>query len=220
MNTIKGLIAKDLLQLKSYKQTLLMFIIIFTCTGIIQKSGNMLVVMLTLGFGMFAMASFNYDESAKADRYILTFPLTKKEIVLSKYIFAVCSTVIGAILGMVVSFIITLILNKQIPNIGELLSFGLGGILGLGIVQGIQIPCIYKWGAERGRLQIFIIATIVLSLCGILVMAIYNSNIQLPFEKISNMIENFLTLIIIITTVVIYYVSYKISERIYMKKEF
>lgn len=220
MNAIKGLIMKDLLQLKSYKQTLLMFIVIFTCTSIIQKSGDMLVVMLTLGFGMFAMASFNYDESAKADRYILTFPLTKKEIVLSKYIFAICSTIIGAILGMIVSFIITLTLTKQIPNIGELISFGLGGILGLGIVQGIQIPCIYKWGAEKGRLQIFIIATLVLSLGGILVMAIYNSNIQLPLDDISNMTEKFLPLIFIVATVVVYYISYKISKRIYMKKEF
>ena len=88
MNVIKGLITKDILQLKTYKKTLIIFIVIFTLTSISGEGGigNMLAIMLTLGFGMFSMASFNYDELNKADRYILTLPLTKKEVVLSKYI--------------------------------------------------------------------------------------------------------------------------------------
>lgn len=39
----------------------------------------MITVMLILGFGMFGMATFNYDEQSKADGYILTFPVTKKK---------------------------------------------------------------------------------------------------------------------------------------------
>ena len=54
--------------------------------------------MLTLGFGMFSMSSFNYDELNKADRYILTFSLTKKQVVVSKYILVIGSTVIVSIL--------------------------------------------------------------------------------------------------------------------------
>ena len=58
MNSIKGLIIKDLSQLKSYKRTLIIFIAIFVLTGIAQENtkgiGNMLVIMLTLGFGMFS----------------------------------------------------------------------------------------------------------------------------------------------------------------------
>ena len=101
MNVINGLITKDLLQLKSYRRTLIIYTLIFVLTGIAQETTKgvsvMVAVMLTLGFGMFGMATFNYDEQSKTDRYLLTFPLTKKEILLSKYILVILSTVIGAI---------------------------------------------------------------------------------------------------------------------------
>ena len=66
MNVIKGLLTKDLLQLRSYRKTLIIFIIIFIFTGISQekKKGICVIVsfILTFGFGMFSMATFNYDE--------------------------------------------------------------------------------------------------------------------------------------------------------------
>lgn len=170
MNHIKGLIIKDLLQLKSYKRTLIMFILIFTVTSIVQENssgiGSMIVVMMTLGLGMFSMATFNYDEMAKADRYILTLPLTKKEIVLSKYILVSISTIIGSIIGILLSLVIGFIMNKQFPNILDIIYLGLGGILGVGFVEAIQIPCVYKFGAEKGRIQIFIVIALIAFLIG------------------------------------------------------
>jgi len=221
MNSIKGLIIKDLSQLKSYKRTLIIFIAIFVLTGIAQENtkgiGNMLVIMLTLGFGMFSIASFNYDEQAKADRYILTFPLTKKEIVISKYILVIGSTIIGAIVGTIISFAILFIINKEIPNIQELIAIALGGILGLGIVEGIQIPCIYKWGAEKGRIQLFIVvAAVALFVTGIFYIG---KDIQLPMNSILNIINSLLPIILILATAIIYYISYRIAYKIYSKKE-
>lgn len=221
MNRIKGLIIKDLSQLKSYKRTLIIFIAIFVLTGIAQENtkgiGNMLVIMLTLGFGMFSIASFNYDEQAKADRYILTFPLTKKEIIISKYILVIGSTIIGAIVGTIISFVILFVINKEIPNIQELIATALGGILGLGIVEGIQIPCIYKWGAEKGRIQLFIVVAAV----ALFVTSIFyiGKDIKLPMNTILNIINSLLPIILILATVIIYYISYKIAYRIYSKKE-
>lgn len=221
MNSIKGLIIKDLSQLKSYKRTLIIFIAIFVLTEIAQENtkgiGNMLVIMLTLGFGMFSIASFNYDEQAKADRYILTFPLTKKEIVISKYILVIGSTIIGAIVGTIISFAILFIINKEIPNIQELIAIALGGILGLGIVEGIQIPCIYKWGAEKGRIQLFIVvAAVALFVTGIFYIG---KDIQLPMNSILNIINSLLPITLILATVIIYYISYRIAYKIYSKKE-
>lgn len=221
MNVIKGLITKDILQLKSYKRTLIIFIIIFTLTSISGEGGigNILAIMLTLGFGMFSMASFNYDETNKADRYILTLPLTKKEVVLSKYILVICSTVIGSIIGMILSYIITFTISKQMPNIEEIISVGLGGILGIGLVEGIQIPCVYKWGAEKGRIQMVIVTAIVGLLAGGIIFIGEKANIQLPANNILNILNTFLPLIFIGLTIIIYYVSYRVTYKIYDKKE-
>lgn len=217
MNVIKGLITKDILQLKTYKRTLIIFIMAFALTSISVQDGvgNMLVIMLTLGFGMFSMASFNYDEFNKADRYILTLPLTKKEVVLSKYILVICSTVIGSIIGIILSYIVTFVMNKQVPNIEEIISVGLGGIFWIGVIEAIQIPCVYKWGAEKGRIQMVIVT----ALLGVILCIGAKVNIQLPANNILNILNTFLPLILVGLTMIIYYISYKVAYKIYDKKE-
>lgn len=113
MNQIKGLIIKDLLQLKSYRRTLIVFIFVFIAASIAQEhTRNVLTVMMTLGLGMFSIATFSYDEMAKADKYILTLPLTKKEVVLAKYVLVIASTVVGAILGVIVSIILAMVMRR------------------------------------------------------------------------------------------------------------
>lgn len=221
MNVIKGLIIKDILQLKNYKKTLIVFILIFTLTSIsgTDGTGNMLAIMLTLGFGMFSMASFNYDELNKADRYILTFPLTKKQVVLSKYILVIGSTVIGSILGTILGFIVTFAINKQVSNIEELILAGLGGILGIGLIEAIQIPCVYKWGAEKGRIQMVIVTAFVALLTGGVMFIGEKVNIQFTSNNILDMLSRFLPLIFIVVTIVMYYISYKVAYKIYEKKE-
>ena len=221
MNVIKGLITKDILQLKSYKKTLIIFIIVFALTSISAQDGveNMLVIMLTLGLGMFSMASFNYDEFNKADRYILTLPLTKKEVVLSKYILVIGSTVIGNIIGITLGVVLTFAINKQVPNIEELISVGLGSVLGIGIIEAIQIPCVYKWGAEKGRIQMVVVTALVALLAGGIIFIGEKANIQFPANNILEIFSKFLPLIFIGITIIIYYISYKVSYKIYFKKE-
>lgn len=223
MNIIKGLITKDLLQLKSYKRTLISYIIIFICVALSQENidgiQGMLIIMLTLGLGMFGMASFNYDELAKADRYILSLPTTKKEIVLSKYFLVISLTVIGAIIGMLISCILIFVIEKQLPDIGELISFALGGILGIGFVAAIQIPFIYKYGAEKGRLQVFIFTGIMAFVLGGIFFIIEKMNINFSVNNILKILTEYLPIILILLTTLIYYISYKVSYKIYSKKE-
>lgn len=220
MNIIKGLITKDLLQLKSYKKSLIIFIFVFVITGMeqgIENAGAFISMMLTLAFGMFSIATFSYDEQAKADRYTLTLPLTRREIVLSKYVLIILSTIIGAILGIIVSCIIIYINIKTIPDVQELISMALGGIMGIGIVESIQVPCIYKFGAERGRMQIFIVIAIIAFLIGGIFFLGEKMSINLSFDL--SILNNILPLILIVATGVMYYISYKISYKIYSKKE-
>lgn len=223
MNKIKGLIIKDLLQLKGYKRTLMVFMIIFILTAITQKSkteiSSMLVIMLTLGLGMFSMATFNYDEMSKADRYILTLPLTKKEVVIAKYVLIISSTIIGSIGGILISIVISLIMKQNIANIMDFVTLGLGGILGIGIVEAIQIPCVYKWGAEKGRIQVFIVTAVVAFVLGGIFHMVEKVNINLPFHNMLDLINQFLPIILIVSIVIVNVISYKITYKIYTKKE-
>lgn len=222
---MKGLIIKDLLQLKSYLRTLIVFIFIFVFVSLEPQNTNtdgLLILMMTLGLGMFGMATFSYDEMAKANKYILTFPLTKKEIVLSKYILQFILTISGAILGMILTIIISLSLNKGMPNFIDLISIALGGMFGIGLVESIQMPCIYKLGAEKGRIYMFIITIIIAFIAGGIVMLgekIINF-FSINLSSINNIIEVIFPIILLGLIVFEYFISYKISYKIYSKKEF
>lgn len=225
---IEGLITKDLLQLKNYKRTLISFILIFSIVSIVQSlSGGgteiftMLPLMITLGFGMFSIASFNYDETAKADRYIRSLPISIKEIVLSKYIFTIWSTIIGGLIGITLSIILSALFTLGKPftaNILEILIVTLGGILSFSIVEAIQIPCIYKFGAEKARMQILIIMVILIVTVTLLIGGIlyWLEKWNIDISKIQVIIPFvFLGLIVFV-----YNISYKIAYKIYAKKEF
>lgn len=222
---MKGLIIKDLLQLKSYFKTLIIFMFIFVCVSLEPENTStdgILTIMMTLGLGMFGMATFSYDEMAKANKYILTFPLTKKEVVLSKYVLQIILTLTGAILGSILSVIISLVLSKNIPNFIDLISIALGGLFGIGLVESIQMPCFYKMGAEKGRIYMFIITVAVAFIAGGIVMFAEKviNNFSIDLNSISNVLETFLPLVLLGLVLLEYFISYKISYKIYSKKEF
>lgn len=220
MSKIKGLIIKDLLQLKSYKRTLIVFIVIFIVTSMVQEnSRNVLTIMLTLGLGMFSIATFSYDEMAKADKYILTLPLTKKEVILAKYILVISSTVIGALLGSLASIILSLVMKTEVPNFLELFELAIGSVFGIGIVEAIQIPFIYKYGAEKGRIQIFIAIAIIAFLLGGIVWIGEKYSINLIANSTISMAINFLPMFLVIAIIGMYFISYNIAYKIYCKKE-
>ena len=223
MNRIKGLIIKDLLQLKTYRKTLILFIFVFVVSGMQQETMDsamsMVTIMLILVFGMVGIGTFSYDEMAKADRYILTLPLTRKEVVRAKYVLVILLTLIGAVVGVLASGIISYVMSKELPDFLELISYALGGILGIAFVEGIQIPCIYKFGAEKGRIQIFIVIAIMAFLLGGIFYIGEKININLPVNNILNILTNYMPLVLLTATVIIYFVSYKIAYKLYSKKE-
>ncbi len=224
MNIIKGLIIKDLLQLKNYKKTLLIFIVIFIFSSLSQNnSGNsltMLSFIFTFGFGMFSISSFNYDEASKADRYILTLPVTRKDVVLAKYLFVVGSSLLGSVLGIFLVVVLASMSLLEMPSIGELLSLALGGLFGVSLILAIQIPCIFKWGAEKGRVQLFIVSAIMILLCGIMLTASKDMILLNSFSNIVDILNNFWFLILPLCIAGIYLISYKVSIKIYAQKEF
>lgn len=221
---MKGLIIKDLLQLKSYLKTLIIFITVFILISIEPENLNIdgiLIIMMILGFGMFGMATFSYDEMAKADRYILTMPFTRKEVVLSKYILLFCLTVIGSILGIILNIITSLILKNSLPDILELISMALGGVFGISLIQSIYIPSIYKYGSEKGRIYVFIGTIVIAFLLGGIVTLGEKilTNFTIDFSFLNNVLQSYISLILLILVLIIYFISYKISYKIYSKKE-
>lgn len=220
MKNIKGLILKDLLNLNHYKATLIITIIIFSAISISQKDyANFLPGMIIMMIGMIALSTFSYDELSKTDKFILTLPTNRKEIVKAKYILVISLTVIGAILAFIINLVISYFVFKESPDILNNLISILGGLFGVSLIQCIQIPSIYKWGVEKGRVQMFIVIAVIILLFGGIVLLTKNMNINFNINFSNNIWITLGISLLILVAIVIYFISYKISCKIYNKKE-
>ena len=222
---IKGLLKKDLYNLASYK-TSLIIVVLFCGIAIIGTDaiywGSIIIGMIV---GMISLSTFSYDEMAKSNRYILTLPVTRKEIVLEKYILAIGATILGSLLGFVLTLLIGNIMNYVRPDrvidisIETLLATTVGGFFGVSFIQAIQIPSIFKWGAEKGRIQMFIVLLFFVLIGTGVGFLIRESGFTIDITKLESVLKNFGVAFLIILSLIMYFISYKISYKIYKNKE-
>ena len=222
---IKGLLKKDLYNLASYKTSLIL-VVLFCGIAIIGTDaiywGSIIIGMIV---GMISLSTFSYDDMAKSNRYILTLPVTRKEIVLEKYILAIGATILGSLLGFILTLLIGNIMNYVRPDrvidisIEALLATTVGGFFGVSFIQAIQIPSIFKWGAEKGRIQMFIVLLFLVLIGTGVGFLIRESGFTIDIAKLESVLKNFGLAFLIILSLIMYFISYKISYKIYKNKE-
>ena len=83
---MKGLMIKDILNLRKNFKTTLLVIGFFAIYAYTSNNPSYMIAMVTLILSMMPLTSMAYDDMSKWDRYALAMPISKKDIVLSKYI--------------------------------------------------------------------------------------------------------------------------------------
>ncbi len=220
---MKGLILKDLLQLKSYKKTLVIFLLLALVLVFFGNSQNppiFITVFLTFWFGMLGIVPFSYDEQANAERYIQSMPVTKKEIVLARYVFVFGVIIIGALLGTTLSLVSSFATAKELIDIKEIFIVISASIFGVSFLEAIEVPCFYKFGIEKGRLTFIIV--ILMAVFAVIASATAIENLNITEEQIESVmlkLVNILPIILILLTFIVLWISYKISYKVYSKKE-
>lgn len=222
MNKIKGLIIKDLLNLSKYKFSIIVIFIVFILCFI--KEPMIIPIMVLAMIGMIGMSTFNYDETSNSNNYLLSLPTSKKQIVLAKYIFLIGLIVLGALLSFIIIYLASYILVhfnyvEEVINYKDLLNPILCGGFSILLVIAIQIPSVYKWGAEKGRIQMFILIIIVIGLVLGLFYLVTKNNINVNYSDIKNFIITWGPYLLGLFLIVIYFISYKLSLKIYLNKE-
>ena len=222
---IKGLLKKDLYNLSSYKSSLIIMILFCGIAIIGTKAINYASIIICTIVGMISLSTFSYDEIAKSNKYILTLPTDRKEIIKAKYILAIGATILGGILGLLITIIVVNVMNylrpEDIINIDYegLIVSTIGGMWGISLIQSIQIPSIYKWGAEKGRIQMFILLFILVAVVIGIGFLIMKANFNIDIKAINSFMNKFGIMILVALMIIMYYISYNISYKIYKNKE-
>ena len=208
-----GFMKKDFAMIKSNFKLLGVMFVLFTVMGLMNKMD--ISFILPFISVMIMISTFSYDHYNKWDAYSISLPNGRKNSVKSKYITTIFMTLIVSIITILLSFLISYMNTKTINYEQTLISM-LGSIFGTLLVFSFMYPAIYKFGVEKARIGIFVVVFGIAIVGGLL-----SQYIDFSFVTHSlTFLEDYLIIILIVTGILMVYISYKISERIYMKKEF
>lgn len=209
-----GLILKDLLNLKKYMKQLGIVLIVFIFIAINLKSPSYVIFMMILITSMMIVTSMAYDESTKWDKYALTMPITKKDLVKSKYALLVILALSGGIISLILGFVISKL--TDVSNYKEILLTSFGVTLASLVLFSILLPIIFKMGTEKARIIMLIIFAIPSILATVLSKFLKDFAIALPTEE-QIMYLGYASPFIVLLIV---FLSYSLSVSILNKKEF
>ena len=214
---MKGLILKDLLNLRKNLKTIISMCLFYTLL-FSTLNPTFLSGMITILFAMQILTTFSYDDYSKWNMYALSLPITKKQLVLSKYILGISFIIFGGVFSFILTSLLSLFKGSFI--LGDLVASIIGstGIMILMIL--ILLPLIFKYGVERSRIMLLAIFAIPTVLILIISKVLALTGIPFPSEEQLNAL---LPVICIIATLILIagsYVSYMTSVKIVTKKEY
>lgn len=206
-----GLVKKDLLMIKGNIRQVILFLVVFLVLAF--QENNIIVIVPVFVSMMVFITTFSYDEYNSWDAYAISMPVSRKDIVKSKYIASIILIFIAVIFTIIISLIIGLIYNNI--NFQEIIANVLICAASIIILEAIMFPLIYKFGVEKGRIGIFVGIFGIALLIGFLL-----KNFNVDANNFIVFFDKYYYLIIPITLIIVLVISYLISKKIYLKKEF
>lgn len=209
---MKGMIKKDLIMIKSnYKAILLVLILFMFYSYYFDMNMSLLLPFMGL---MSSISTINYDDFNNFHLYASSFPQGKINVIKSKYITTVSIIVVLGILSILLNIIMGKIKGNAL--IGEDISFIVGILLAMIFMMSILFPVLFKYGAEKGR-----IAMILVGLSIFAVVILFTKVIKVDLlSSIPNFIDKYFIIIFIVVCILMLTISYNVSKKIYLKREF
>lgn len=208
-----GFIKKDLLMIKNNIKIFLFLLFIY---GVMTFQGEMnLLFLLPVMSVLMMISTFSYDTYNNWDAYLVSFPNGRKNSVKSKYLTTIMLIIITTILVTILEIIIVYAKGKII-DFESIISAILGGGIASVLMPSLMYPAIYKFGVEKARIGIFAFIFGISIIGGLLAKFV---DVEILLESIT-FIADYWMIVLPIIIILMLYISYKISKRIYLKKEF
>lgn len=145
------LIMKDIyLQKSSIRFMLIYLVIVIVLMDSYPMDGKYFVFIITIAYA-FSIIAFAYDEKAKGEIVINSLPVSRKDVVLSKYIsffaYTFAITVVCALVGIILN-ILKFPVNISVMKLTVIKPLITAAI----ILSSINFPFYFRFGYQKGRL--------------------------------------------------------------------
>ena len=203
-----GLILKDILNLKRHSKIYLVLLVFYFVIGIANENSAMFSSMIAVVAAMMPITAMAYDERSKWDRYALTMPISRFNIIVSKYILG--------LIFLAMAFVITMLFSLLYAKLNLMENILINvGTLSVGIlIISVVFPLLFKFGVEKGRILMMMVLFAPTGI--ILIMSKLGIDIPTVNEEIIKLIVYLSPLF----ALALFTLSILISLFIYNKKEF
>ena len=193
---------------------MVVFVIFYAIWAVAAKMPTMMGTMVILLSIMMPISSMSYDEAGQWYRYAFSLPIPRRTLVLSKYVLGFLVSLGGLVVSAIGNIIILALTNGENALESWLTIIG---FLELGVIfLSIIIPILFKYGVEKGRLFIVVIAVIHSLLVALLGSTLKTSGTLMPSAELLQAILYSSPLF----TLAIFLISFRISVGICRKKEY
>ena len=204
---MKGLLLKDFLNLKGFARSAIAMAALYAIISVVSANVSFLTSLVMVYCAILPMTSASLDEVSKWNAYVQCMPVTRKQVVQSKYtmvlLIGLAATVLSMLMALLTSF------RAPVDWADTLLSNGMIFCLVVA-VNALTLPAMYHFGVEKARIYIMVF----FMLCMLPFILIMNSGGTIPS------LDNFPLFIIPLVVVALFGASYFLSVKIYTAKEF
>ena len=207
---MRGLLLKDLYNLRKDGKMVLLLIAFFIMIIFIMGNTDLFLSTIMLMLSATSITSFACDNQCKWDTYVNTLPVSRGEVVMSKYVLSFLLALAGSLLALLIGWI-----NGMIKNAGsftETLVFAYSLFAAAVILISILLPLVYKLGVERSR--IIVIAVAVIPASAVFMLA-QTGALVVPDEQTIRRALLLSPVVIVVCGIV----SFLVSHGIYRRKE-
>ncbi len=208
-----GLMKKDFLLIKANIKSMIIIFIVFFIFAF-QGTFDIAFIVPIIGIMLF-ISTFSYDDFNNWNSYAVTLPDGRKNVVRAKYVASIILAVALGTLCLAISMAISYVRTNNI-NFDDTLSLLMGTILSSVIIISLLYPIMFKYGATNGRIIMFIM---IFGITGIGVML--EKFIDMTFLiNMINELDNYMFIAVPVISIILLGISYLISSKIYINKEF
>lgn len=212
---MKGLILKDMCNVKSYGKQYGIIMLFMIAWGIIMKNISFISIYAILLGGLLVLTSISLDEMVHFEKLLFTMPVSRKQYVLSKYLLLLILISAAIVLASVVSLLQSITTGESfVENIIFIISSA--GVFAL--TYAVTFPVIFKKGVEKAR-YVYVFAMLVIG-AAIFGMVKLVTFLGVDVNTLEEQIDPFMFAGgIILFCIAVLFISYRFSVSAIMKRE-
>ncbi len=152
---MKGLLIKDFCLNFSNRRTVGLFLFICLFMGL-AMDGTFIIGYAALLMGMLAVGTLSYDEMDNGFPFLMSLPVDGRTYVREKFLYVFLTELAGAVFGIVVYLVTSLIKGASFPLAGGM-EEAIGILVACVLMASILIPIQLKFGSEKSRVAYMVI---------------------------------------------------------------